>query len=92
VKREQMNLTRSIVRTELDAGNDSYAERLRGQLCFLEAGECIVIGQRNCSESRCARCVDDCRRCKQTIGRGRMHVQVDLAGRPVGLPRFSHCL
>ena len=87
-----MNLARTIMRAELDTRNDSYAEWVSRELCFLETGECVVISERDCGKSRRPRCVDDCRWCKRPIGRGRMHVQVDLAGRPVGLPRIHHCL
>jgi hypothetical protein len=92
VQREQMNLASTIVRTKLGTSDDSNPEWLSGQLCFTQSAECVVVGEGDRRETCLARRLDDSRGRKRAIGRSRVHVQVDLSGRPVGLPRVHHCL
>lgn len=92
VQREQMNFARPIVRAQLGAGDDSDSKRLRCELRFTESAERIVISKRDRGEPGLSRRIDYGRWCKRAIGRGRVHMQVDLSGRPVGLPRGRHRL
>jgi hypothetical protein len=92
MQREQMNLACTIVCTELRTGDDSNPEWLGGKLCFTQSAECVVVGECDRGETRLACCLDDGRGRKRTVGRSRVHVQVDLSGRPVGLARVHHCL
>jgi hypothetical protein len=59
MKCEDVNLSRTFVCAELHAGNYAYAERICGKLRFLKSAEGIVIGERDCRESRCSGRVHD---------------------------------
>jgi hypothetical protein len=85
VKSKKMNLARTVVRTELDTWNHSNSERLGSELRLLKSGECVVIGECDRRESSSACGIDYCRRSERPVGRGRVHVQVDLASRRGGL-------
>jgi len=92
VQREQMNLTRAIMRAQLHTADDANSERGCRKLGLLQSGQCIVIRESDRCESRCSRRIDYRRRRERSIRRGRVHVQIDLAGRPSGLPRANHFL
>jgi hypothetical protein len=86
VKREKMNFLRPVVCAQLDSMYNANAERGCSGFGFSESVESVVISERYRSQARASRCGDDCRWCKRSVRRGRVHVQVDLSGRPLGLP------
>lgn len=92
VKGEQVNLAITVVGTQLDAAHHPDSEWACSQLRFLQAAQRIVIGESDGCEPGRARRIDYRRRSERTVGRGRVHVQIDLGGRPRGLARGSHCL
>ncbi len=87
-----MNFAGAIVRTELDSAHNSDPESVCRSLSFLEPGERIVISESNRSESRDARGIDYSGGWKRSIRRRRVHVEIDFAGRHVGVPRGRHFL
>jgi hypothetical protein len=89
---KQVNLAWSVVRAEFHAGNDPNAKGISGKLRLLKSGERVVIGESDCRQSCGSRGIDDGRRRERAVRRGRVHVQIDLAGPPFGLPRGHHCL
>jgi len=96
MKSEKVNLAITFVRAELDTRHDTYSERSRGELGFLQTSERIMISQRNCREPRCPRRIDDSGGSQCPVRRRRVHVQVDLSGLAHrlahGLPRRCHFL
>jgi hypothetical protein len=91
VKRQKMDLARTIVRAQLHSAHDTNSKWLRRELRFLKSRESIVICERNCGEAGSFRCFHYRRRRKRPVGCGRVHVKVDLTGLPGGLPG-SHFL
>jgi hypothetical protein len=92
VQSEKMYLTRPIVRAQLNAAYDTNAEWSCGELGLLQSGKRVVIGERDGREARGSCCIDNGRRRKRAVGCGRVHVQIDLTGLPLGLPRAHHFL
>lgn len=90
VECQQVNLTRTIMSTELDTRYHPNPERFGSELRFAHTPHRVVIGERNCLETGCAGGLDDCRRSERAVGGGRMHVQVYLSREPVGLPGSDH--
>jgi hypothetical protein len=92
VQREKMNFLSTIVSAQLDARDDANAKRLCSELCFLEAGECVVIRERNRSESCITRGSNDGGWRKRAVRCRRVHVEIDLAGLALRLPGCHHFL
>ncbi len=89
---KEVNLARTVVRAQLDTRHDPDTERISRELCLLKSGERVVIGESDCRQSCGSRGIDYRRRSERAVGRGRVHVQIDLAGPPFGLPRGDHFL
>jgi hypothetical protein len=90
MKREKMNFLRTVVCAELDSTDNPNAEWCCSGFGFSESVEGVMIGERYRGQASARRCGNDCRWCKRSVRRGRMHVQVDLSGRPHGLPWRRH--
>ena len=79
VKSENVYLAAVIIGAQLDARDDAQAEPLTGASGRVDAGDGVVIGERDRAQAgRSCRCGDVLRR-PRAVGRRRVHVQVDGA-------------
>ena len=92
MQRQKMNFTRAFVRAQLNAGDDANSHRMSCALCFIETSQRIVIGKSDCGEACSMRCLHDFGWSERSVRRRRVHVKIDLAGRPLSLPFGRHFL
>ena len=79
VQPEHVNLLAVVDGTQLDAGDHAHAKSFARGLRCGHAVHRVVIGERDCTESRTMRSGDDIGGRDGAIGRGRVHVEIDVA-------------
>ncbi len=79
VQPEHVDLAVVLDRAQLDAGDDTHAQPIAGGPRLVEAGQRVVIGERDDGEPRGVSRFHDRGRRRSPVGRRRVHVQVDEA-------------